>query len=408
MAVVKFSGNSDESIRTPFKRSQKTVANFNDLTDTSPAVELTSKKYTFIRTLLPSFATETTILKGRLGVDTPFEDRRITSFKNILKDSRGRLVSRIEIDEITGLRLGQFIDRGFDSLKRVLRGNDEIIGTEGAALLFGFRGDDQISMASFNRAFGGAGADSFVFSKDTRSAQVLDFKFGKDKLFISDDDVNNYSIVTSFGTTEVVNIINGAIIATLENLTDPEDVAGLSLEAFSTERETIGFKDFLGLQPSSVANTTLKGKDKITGSSFSDFLDGFKGKDNIRGGGGDDQILGGNGMDRLFGEDGDDILKGGKGDDFLDGGKGVNTLLGGQGSDIFKFSKKGVSIIKDFNPLNDFIDLPGPLSEFSQYDFIQTNDNTILLGFFADDIANDFKLKLKSKTSFTIDDVNFV
>ena len=173
-------------------------------------------------------------------------------------------------------------------------------------------------------------------------------------------------------------------------------------------RNSIDFEDFLGLQPRAVANTILKGKDKITGSSFDDFLDGFKGNDKIKGGDGDDEIIGSGGKDKLFGENGNDILKGGNGADFLDGGKGRNTLFGGKGHDTFKFSKKGSSRVRDFNPLEDFIDLPGPESQFNQFGFFQKNDNTILLGIFGEDIANGFNLELKSKTPFTIDDVNFI
>lgn len=63
---------------------------------------------------------------------------------------------------------------------------------------------------------------------------------------------------------------------------------------------------------------------KITGSSFSDHINGFGGND---------------------------TLKGGAGVDFLDGGTGNDALTGGQGEDVFVFSNlqnAGVDLVTDF------------------------------------------------------------
>ena len=273
----------------------------------------------------------------------------------------------------------------------------------GQTLNFGFSIEEQIStIQSFT-------SEVFTTSFTSRSYRAIE-DFGAQTL---GEVFFTGSFSTEFGFASTADDVSGPISALsftyfeFDLLDDPTGLSGV-FQVDDLGRNSIDFVDFLGLQPSAVAQTILKGKDKITGSSFNDFLDGFTGKDNIKGGDGDDEIIGGNGKDKLFGEKGNDILKGGNGADFLDGGKGRNTLFGGKGPDTFKFSKKGSSRVRDFNPLEDFIDVPGPESQFNQFGFIQKNDNTILLGIFAEDIANDFNLQLKSKTPFTIDDVNFI
>ena len=72
----------------------------------------------------------------------------------------------------------------------------------------------------------------------------------------------------------------------------------------------------------------LAGNDKITGSPFADFLDGFAGKDKINGG---------------------------RGNDSIDGGGGKDVLRGGPGADLFLFDSAlnphiNVDKIMDFRP----------------------------------------------------------
>lgn len=69
----------------------------------------------------------------------------------------------------------------------------------------------------------------------------------------------------------------------------------------------------------------------------------------------------------LSGNEGNDVLLGVKGRDFLFGGTGNDVIVsfgngdiivGGEGGDIFKFEAlDGLTIITDFNPVGDFIDL---------------------------------------------------
>lgn len=71
-------------------------------------------------------------------------------------------------------------------------------------------------------------------------------------------------------------------------------------------------------------NDQLLGIENVTGSAFSDFINGNN----------DSNVLnGGAGGDALFGRGGDDELIGGDGDDFLRGSDGADTLNGGSGWD---------------------------------------------------------------------------
>ena len=214
-----------------------------------------------------------------------------------------------------------------------------------------------------------------------------------------------------FASNEVSGTISSFSFANVEDF-DPVTGVGNGFSGIfqvSDLGETsIDFVDFISLQPSDVAAAVLKGKDKIEGSAFDDSLDGYSGKDKIRGGDGNDLLLGGKGSDRLFGDDGDDTLKGEKGNDILDGGKGFNKLIGGSGRDVFKFNKKGVQRVMDFNPLEDKIDLPGPESEFDQFSFFQKNDTTVLVGYAGDDIESSFNLLLKGNQPFAIENVNLI
>jgi Ca2+-binding RTX toxin-like protein len=87
----------------------------------------------------------------------------------------------------------------------------------------------------------------------------------------------------------------------------------------------------------------LQGDDAITPGSFhgADYLDGGTGDDTLYGDEGDDTLLGGLGADLLMGDSnqmgpqnpGRDYLDGGAGKDTLFGGGGDDTLLGGEGED---------------------------------------------------------------------------
>ena len=75
------------------------------------------------------------------------------------------------------------------------------------------------------------------------------------------------------------------------------------------------------------------GNDRITGTSWADYMDGGEHDDTLLGGSGNDTLLGGNGSDELQGQANDDRLEGGAGQDTLDGGAGNDVLVPGPGRD---------------------------------------------------------------------------
>jgi len=113
----------------------------------------------------------------------------------------------------------------------------------------------------------------------------------------------------------------------------------------------------------------------LTGSRYSDFLNGDEGGNTIIGGGwdvslgftdfgndqisgheGDDEIYGVYGNDSLYGGSGADYLSGDVGDDIVQGDAGADVLVGGAGADRFVYSSYadsnlsgGADTLRDFN-----------------------------------------------------------
>ena len=234
MAKVLITGFSNAPVSIPFVASQTTVTDFFArpwLIRPELTVSLSKRRYSFTETFDKSGFTESTVLKGRLGTFLPFENRKIKFFKSVLKTA-GDIQFQVEIDEITGLSLANFTDPNFNSLKRVLRGDDQITGAEfSTGLLRGYKGNDTFFLKSFNEALGGPGADAFVLSPDTSDAKILDFKFGVDSILI-DGDINDYTFESKFGFFSVQNALTGAVLATVQNTNQPTDAVDLELLTF--------------------------------------------------------------------------------------------------------------------------------------------------------------------------------
>jgi len=96
------------------------------------------------------------------------------------------------------------------------------------------------------------------------------------------------------------------------------------------------------------------GNDQLYGQLGNDTLNGEAGNDYLEGGEGDDQLLGADGNDQLYGQSGNDILNGGTGDDLLDGGIGDDQLSGGDGDDQL-YGQVGKDIL-DGGAGNDLLD----------------------------------------------------
>lgn len=145
------------------------------------------------------------------------------------------------------------------------------------------------------------------------------------------------------------------------------DLDGDSLLSFATApvagtADTLSLSDEAALESDDTDyGDDLIGTDfdeEIAGSDGADTLFGFEGDDDISGGGGNDFMDGGDGHDRLFGNDDNapDRLFGGEGHDQIWLGNG-DTAEGGSGDDIFRIEDAAASVIADYNPDDDQVEV---------------------------------------------------
>ncbi|MHA7875977.1 calcium-binding protein [Roseivivax sp.] len=88
----------------------------------------------------------------------------------------------------------------------------------------------------------------------------------------------------------------------------------------------------------------LGGDDVLQGQEDADQIEGGAGQDTLHGGAGCDLLSGGSGDDALFGHDGQDTLEGGAGADELQGGLGDDLLSGGSGDDALH-GREGADVL---------------------------------------------------------------
>lgn len=302
-------------------------------------------------------------------------------------------------------------------------GADTLVGDAGSDTLRGGAGDDQLvvdaddlaanidggagidtlrtedtrgvaidlATVRVERAFGGAGADTFTNSGS--GGVYLDGGEGDDNL---QGGAGDDTLVGGFGVdvlrggggndalvidADDVSFFGGAGIDTVST----EDARGITvnLGAHELEKAAGGAGNDV-LSAGSAVNVTLDGRggnDVLTGGAGADILSGGEGADTLHGGGGDDVLFvdaddvlvsGGAGQDRVIvqgsrgvtidlgagieaatggagddvftnsgsagvqvaGEGGNDRISGGSGDDQLEGGLGADLLEGGAGRDV--------------------------------------------------------------------------
>lgn len=143
---------------------------------------------------------------------------------------------------------------------------------------------------------------------------------------------------------------------------------------------------------------TMRGNDKVTGSSAADSAILFAGNDSFIGFDGDDIVNGHFGNDTLNGHFGndtvrggadDDVVRGGAGNDFLTGDKGNDQLLGdlgndtmngGSGADQFIFkTSSGMDVITDFSSEDQLLLYTRPgFDAVSDLDIEVINGSTVI------------------------------
>jgi Ca2+-binding RTX toxin-like protein len=253
------------------------------------------------------------------------------------------------------------------------RGNDTILGSNGADVLIGGDGNDFIDGQQGNDvALLGAGNDTFQWDPGDGS-DILEGQDGSDRLLFNGSAANEtYDIAANGGRvrlsrdvgaitmdlndveqidlnafagsdTIVVNSLVGTDLAVL-NLNLAVNGAGdAQLDAVIFNGGASGDVVSVSTVSTGVEVSTPVRTVRISGAEATDRLtvNGQAGDDVIDasllaaasltfsadGGTGDDLIFGGDGDDSLLGGDGDDVLIGNGGTDVLDGGTGDNFLI---------------------------------------------------------------------------------
>ena len=89
-------------------------------------------------------------------------------------------------------------------------------------------------------------------------------------------------------------------------------------------------------------------------SSIGNVIKGSNKKDKLKGTNGNDKIIGKGGADKIFGNGGDDLIDPGE---WKKGGS--DKIYGGPGADIFVISDNYWAVLKDFNLIEDRLDISG-------------------------------------------------
>jgi Ca2+-binding RTX toxin-like protein len=171
------------------------------------------------------------------------------------------------------------------------RGNDRLIGNDGANLLDGAGGADSLS--------GMGGNDTLTDSGGDVAGDTLDGGAGDDSLSAG---YGPDTYTGGDGEDALIDYIGRTVSVSVTLDGQPDDGA-------AGEGDNVG-----------------PDVEDVTGGAAADTLVGNGSDNELAGGGGDDTVSGGGGNDGVFGQAGRDTLDGGAGRDRIDGGGGPDTL----------------------------------------------------------------------------------
>ncbi|MBD2141204.1 hypothetical protein H6F39_07375 [Anabaena sp. FACHB-1250] len=329
--------------------------------------------------------------------------------------------SNIETFEITGTAYADYL-RGYSGDDTLIggEGNDDIAGGDGSDEIEGGDGNDTIDGGTGRHVIrGGTGDDTVVSAK---AGDSIDGGEGTDTLQSLDLSSLDVDLVLNLRVTEQVSGDNNTRINNFENIssvtlgsgydttiatgnllvsngrinagggTDKLIVdyssatfSGLGTNGLGVSNgywSTIAFHDYRGSYLNNNgwawrANSPLLSFSnietfEITGTAYADYLRGYSGDDKLIGGEGNDDIAGGDGSDTIIPVN-PNVAKPGLGTvDTVTGGTGEDTFILGDvtwiGYDDYNRTTAGTSdylIIKDFNPLEDIIQLLGSSSDYT-------------------------------------------
>lgn len=210
-------------------------------------------------------------------------------------------------------------------------GNDTLLGTNTANLLYGMAGEDSLDGRAGNDTMaGGTGGDTYRV--DSASDVVLER---------ADQGVDIILTTVSY------RLGAGWEVETLQADTTVTAVANAALNLWGSSI------------PNSISGTG--GVNRLFGRGGNDTVYGLGGNDFLYGEAGADRLLGGAGVDRLFGGDDDDDLFGGDDADSLMGEAGQDSLFGEAGNDTLSGGPGAVQDVLEGGTGNDAFVLDTPL-----------------------------------------------
>ncbi|WP_137908331.1 bluetail domain-containing putative surface protein, partial [Dolichospermum planctonicum] len=279
-------------------------------------------------------------------------------------------------------------------------GNDTIDGGTGRHVIRGGTGNDTVVSAKAGDSIdGGEGTDTLQ-SLDLSSLDVdlvLNLRVTEQVSGDNNTRINNFENISSvtLGSGYDTTIATGNLLVSNGSINAGGGTDRLIVDYSSATFSGLGtnglgvsngywsnsaFHDYRGSfnwQGTNYANSPLLSFSnietfEITGTAYADYLRGYSGDDKLIGGEGNDDIAGGDGSDTIISVN-PNVAKPGLGTvDTVTGGTGEDTFILGDvtwiGYDDYNRTTAGTSdylIIKDFNPLEDIIQLLGSSSDYT-------------------------------------------
>ncbi len=201
-------------------------------------------------------------------------------------------------------------------------GNDTLAGADGAAMLYGGGGDDQLTAGSGAATMSGGDGQDLLLGGP--SADSIDGGNGNDTV----QGGNGNDTITGGAGTDYLDGGDGNDL--IDGGTEDDHLIG------------------------GIGNDTLTGgdgNDVLEGNAGDDSMDGGAGNDvmiaddstisvvngaykvSLLPGGGNDSMTGGAGNDTMYGQGGNDIMNGGADNDYMQGNAGADSMSGSDGND---------------------------------------------------------------------------
>ncbi|MBD2269943.1 hypothetical protein H6F62_14560 [Anabaena sp. FACHB-1391] len=272
-------------------------------------------------------------------------------------------------------------------------GNDTIDGGTGRHVIRGGTGNDTVVSAKAGDSIdGGEGTDTLQ-SLDLSSLDVdlvLDLRATEQVSGDNNTRINNFENISSvtLGSGDDTTIATGNLLVSNGSINAGDGTDRLIVDyssasfthlgnggygvtnTYTNSFEGLWHRLYYGSQP--LLNYNNVEVFQVTGTQYADHLRGYSGDDTLIGGEGNDNIAGGDGSDTIIPVN-PNVAKPGLGTvDTVTGGTGEDTFILGDvtwiGYDDYNRTTAGTSdylIIKDFNPLEDIIQLLGSSSDYT-------------------------------------------